>query len=90
MNTLVLLSFFVGSCLLLAYTDIKAVTVFLLSLFGYYHFVLFQLIYLAIKQRRSFNLSFLGFAAPNKQPLLSGFFVTIGLLSARQFLVYVL
>ena len=36
----------------MAFADLKAVNVFLLSLFIYYHFILFQLIYLAVIQRR--------------------------------------
>ncbi|CDJ68128.1 hypothetical protein, conserved [Eimeria necatrix] len=51
-NAVVFVSFFLVGFLLVAFAELKGVTVFLLSLFLYYHFILFQLIFLAIRQRR--------------------------------------
>ncbi|KAL8449857.1 hypothetical protein Emed_002820 [Eimeria media] len=50
-NALVLLAVFLVGCLVVVVTEFQGVTVFLVSLFIYYHFVLFQLVYLAWRQR---------------------------------------
>ncbi|KAL8436674.1 hypothetical protein ACSSS7_001499 [Eimeria intestinalis] len=51
-NALVLLAVFLVGCLVVMVTEFQGVTVFLVTLFLYYHFVLFQLVYLAARQRR--------------------------------------
>lgn len=53
LNVVVLMAVFIGGSLLVALAGFRVVTVFLLSLFAYYHFILFQLLYLAIRHRRA-------------------------------------
>ncbi|XP_026194122.1 uncharacterized protein LOC113147518 [Cyclospora cayetanensis] len=51
LNISALLCFIVGGCLVAAFTELQGVVIFLFSLFLYYHFVLFEVVYIAITHR---------------------------------------